>query len=60
MRQAAALENYQPSVLLPNIRINTGPWDFRPIKNLRLGQFDGKTWQPIGAVVDTAFSGAKK
>jgi branched-chain amino acid transport system substrate-binding protein len=60
MRQAAALENYQPSVLLPNIRINTGPWDFRPIKNLRLGQFDGKTWQPIGSVVDTAFSGAKK
>ncbi len=60
MRQAAALENYQPPVLLPGIRISTGPWDFRPIKNLRLGQFDGQSWQPIGEVVETAFSKAKK
>jgi ABC-type branched-subunit amino acid transport system substrate-binding protein len=60
MRQAAALENYQPSVLLPNIKVSTGPWDFRPIKNLRLGQFDGKSWQPIGDVLDTAFSDARK
>jgi ABC-type branched-subunit amino acid transport system substrate-binding protein len=60
MRQATALDNYQPSVLLPGIRISTGPWDFRPIKNLRLGQFDGQTWLPIGEVVETAFSKAKK
>jgi ABC-type branched-subunit amino acid transport system substrate-binding protein len=60
MRQAAALENYQPSVLLPGIRINTGPWDFQPIKNLRLGQFDGRTWQSIGEVIETAFSKARK
>jgi ABC-type branched-subunit amino acid transport system substrate-binding protein len=60
MRQAAALENYQPSALLPNIKVSTGPWDFRPIKNLRLGQFDGQSWQPIGEVLDTAFSDAKK
>jgi branched-chain amino acid transport system substrate-binding protein len=60
MRQAAALENFQPSVLLPNIKISTGRLDFRPIKNLRLGQFDGKSWQPIGDGLDTAFSDAKK
>jgi branched-chain amino acid transport system substrate-binding protein len=60
MRQAAALEDYQPSFLLPGIRISTGPWDFHPIKNLRLVQFDGRTWQPIGDVVETAFSDAKK
>jgi branched-chain amino acid transport system substrate-binding protein len=60
MKQAAALNDYQPSGLLPGIKINTGPWDFRPIKQLRLIQFDGRTWQPIGEVLDTAFTGAKK
>jgi branched-chain amino acid transport system substrate-binding protein len=61
MRQAAALENYQPSFLLPDIKITTGPWDFRPIKQMRLVQFDGRSWQPIGDVIETAFSdGSKK
>jgi ABC-type branched-subunit amino acid transport system substrate-binding protein len=60
MRQAAALENYQPSLLLPDIKVSTGPWDFRPIKQLRLVQFDGLTWQPIGDVIEAAFSDGKK
>jgi ABC-type branched-subunit amino acid transport system substrate-binding protein len=61
MRQAAALEGYQPSPLLPGIKISTGPWDYRPIKHLRLVQFDGRTWQPIGDVLETAFpDGSKK
>jgi ABC-type branched-subunit amino acid transport system substrate-binding protein len=60
MKQAAALEDYQGSVLLPGIKINTGPWNFRPIKHLRLLQFDGRTWQPIGEVLETAFSNAQK
>src|SRR4029453_4153232 len=47
MKQAAALKDYQGSVLLPGIKISTGPWNFRPIKHLRLVQFDGRTWQPI-------------
>ena len=58
MKQAAALENYQGSILLPGIKINTGRWDFRPIKHLRLVQFDGRSWQPIGDVLETAFSRA--
>jgi branched-chain amino acid transport system substrate-binding protein len=60
MRQAAALNEYHSSVLLPGITITTGPGDFRPIKQMRLVQFDGLTWQPIGDVVESAFSGAKK
>jgi branched-chain amino acid transport system substrate-binding protein len=56
MKQAAALKDYQGSVLLPGIKISTGPWNFRPIKHLRLVQFDGRTWQPIGDVLETAFS----
>jgi branched-chain amino acid transport system substrate-binding protein len=60
MRQAAALENYRPSLLLPDIKVSTGPWDFRPIKQLRLVQFDGRTWQPIGDVIEAAFSDGRK
>jgi branched-chain amino acid transport system substrate-binding protein len=60
MKQAEALSDFQPSALLPGIKINTGQWDFRPIKQLRLVQFDGHTWQPIGDVLDTAFSDERK
>jgi ABC-type branched-subunit amino acid transport system substrate-binding protein len=56
MKQAAALKDYQGSVLLPGIRITTGPWSYRPIKQLRLVQFDGRTWQSIGDILETAFS----
>ena len=60
MKQAAALKDYQGSVLLPGIKISTGPWNFRPIRHLRLVQFDGRTWQPIGDILETAFAGAGK
>lgn len=46
--------------MLPDIKISTGPWDFRPIKQLRLVQFDGQTWQPIGDVIEAAFSDGNK
>lgn len=56
MKQAAALRDYQASALLPGIKINTG--HFRPVEQLRLLQFDGRSWQPIGDVLDTAFTGS--
>jgi len=56
MRQAASLKNYQSPVVLPGIAINTGPADFRPIKQMRLVQFDGYAWQPIGDVIESAFA----
>jgi ABC-type branched-subunit amino acid transport system substrate-binding protein len=60
MKQATALKDYQGSILLPGIKISTGPWNFRPIKHLRLVQFDGRTWQPIGDVLETAFAGTDR
>jgi ABC-type branched-subunit amino acid transport system substrate-binding protein len=57
MRQAASLKDYRSSVSLPGIVINTGPADFHPIKQMRLVQFDGSTWQPIGEVIESAFLG---
>lgn len=56
MRQAASLKNYQSPIVLPGIAINTGPADFHPIKQMRLVQFDGTAWQPIGDVIDSAFA----
>ncbi len=58
MRQAKALGDYQPSVLLPGIKINSGPENLRPIKQMRLIQFDGRAWLPIGDVIENAFSDA--
>ena len=57
MRQAEALKNFRSSLALPGIVINTGPADFRPIEQMRLVQFDGNTWQPIGEVLESAFLG---
>lgn len=56
MRQAGSLRDYQPSVALPNIRMNTSPESYLPIKQMRLVQFDGRSWQPFGAVIETAFT----
>jgi branched-chain amino acid transport system substrate-binding protein len=56
MRQAASLRDYEPSGLLPGIKINTSAENFQPIKQMRLVQFDGRTWQQIGDVIETAFS----
>jgi branched-chain amino acid transport system substrate-binding protein len=60
MRQAAALRDYRSPVMLPGIKLNTGPDKFQPIKQMRLVQFDGRTWQPIGDVIESAFADAPK
>jgi len=58
MRQAASLRNYHGAIVLPGIAMNTGPADFQPIKQMRLVQFDGNAWQPIGDVIESAFARA--
>ena len=55
MRQAVSLSGFRIPLALPGIFANTSPTDFRPIKQMRLVQFDGQTWQPIGEVIDKAF-----
>ncbi len=56
MRQAASLRGYHPSVALPDIRMNTSASNYLPIKQMRLVQFDGRSWQPFGDVIETAFT----
>jgi branched-chain amino acid transport system substrate-binding protein len=55
MRQATNLKHFDVPLALPGVTANTSPTDFRPIKQMRLVQFDGQTWQPIGEVIDSAF-----
>jgi branched-chain amino acid transport system substrate-binding protein len=57
MKQAQSLKDFRSSVTLPGIAITTSPIDFRPVKDMRLVQFDGRSWQPIGQLFDNAFTG---
>jgi branched-chain amino acid transport system substrate-binding protein len=50
MNQAAQLDLALP-MLLPGIRLTTGPSDFRPIKQLRLQRFEGEHWVLFGDVI---------
>jgi branched-chain amino acid transport system substrate-binding protein len=51
MRQAASLKDFELPMLMPGIKVNTGPKDFKPIEQVQLMRFDGRTWQPIGGVL---------
>lgn len=48
IRQAANLKNLELPMLLPGIKVNTGPDDYLPYQTLRLQRFDGKTWVLFG------------
>ena len=37
-----------PPMLLPGIRVNTGPNDFFPVEQMQLGRFDGEHWVLFG------------
>ena len=51
MRQAANLKNLELPILIPGIRINTGPDDYSPIEQMQLQRFDGKQWVLFGEVL---------
>jgi branched-chain amino acid transport system substrate-binding protein len=51
MKQAASLKNLELPLLLPGIKISTGPNDYAPIKQMQLIKFDGKTWERFGSVL---------
>jgi branched-chain amino acid transport system substrate-binding protein len=51
MRQAANLKDLQLDLLLPGIKINTGPSDYFPIEQMQLTRFNGKHGELIGSVM---------
>jgi branched-chain amino acid transport system substrate-binding protein len=57
MKQAANIKDQQLGMFLPGIKINTGPSDFYPIKQMQMQQFDGERWVPIGPILSGELSG---
>jgi branched-chain amino acid transport system substrate-binding protein len=51
MKQAASLKNLELDMLLPGIKINTGPNDFAPIKQMQMERFNGTSWELFGPVM---------
>ena len=51
MKQAAGLKDSSSDVLLPGIRINTGPNDFFPIEQMQLMRFNGESWELFGDII---------
>ena len=57
MKQAASLQDFRTEVLLPGIKINTGPTDFAPISQLQLEKFKGEKWELFGDVISADVGG---
>ena len=47
---AASLDLELP-MLLPGIKITTGPTDFFPLKQMQMQKFDGERWVRFGPVL---------
>ena len=51
MKQVANLHDLELPMLLPGIKVNTGPTDFYPVKQMQMGRFDGERWVLFGPVI---------
>jgi len=54
MKQATNLKDLEVPVLLPGIKINTSPTNYRPIRQLQLMKWTGKTWERFGELIEGA------
>ncbi len=50
LKQATSLDNVPVPGLLPGITLNTSSTDYRPIRQLQMARFDGKSWQRFGEI----------
>jgi branched-chain amino acid transport system substrate-binding protein len=57
MKQAANLNEFRTTNLLPGIKINTSPIDFAPIKQVQLRRFKGETWELFGPTLSSEIGG---
>ena len=57
MKQAASLKDFRTEILLPGIKINTGPTDFAPMSQLQLMKFKGEKWELFGDVISADVGG---
>jgi ABC-type branched-subunit amino acid transport system substrate-binding protein len=52
MKQAASVKDLDLPLLLPGIKVNTGPNDFAPIEQEQLAKFDGEKWALFGDIIE--------
>jgi branched-chain amino acid transport system substrate-binding protein len=51
MKQATNLHDLENPALLPGIKINTSPTNYRPIRQLQLMRWSGKSWELFGDII---------
>jgi branched-chain amino acid transport system substrate-binding protein len=51
MKQAKNLRNFEIGLLLPGIKINTGPTDYYPIEQMQMSRFNGEHGELFGAPI---------
>jgi branched-chain amino acid transport system substrate-binding protein len=54
MKQAASIKDLSLPMLLPGIKVNTGPSDYYPIEQEQLAKFDGERWVLFGETYDAS------
>ena len=52
MKQAASVKDFELPLLLPGIKVNTGPTDHAPIEQEQLAKFDGEKWALFGEIIE--------
>lgn len=57
MKQAANLKDLELEMLLPGIKINTGPSDYYPIKQMQMSRFNGEYGELFGPLIAGEVSG---
>ena len=45
------MQNVEFPMLLPGIKVNTGPTNYRFYNQLQLEKFDGKRWAPFAEII---------
>ena len=51
MRQATNVKDLELPMLLPGIKLNTTPDDYRGIRQLQLARFNGESWELFGDLI---------
>ena len=51
MYQATHMHNAEFPLLLPGVKVNTSPTNYRAFNQLQLEKFDGKRWAPFGEII---------
>jgi branched-chain amino acid transport system substrate-binding protein len=57
MKQAANLKDFEIGMLIPGIKVNTGPTDYHPIKQMQMQRFNGVRWELFGPVLSGDLGG---